>query len=281
MAIFGLIGYPLGHSFSPKYMNALFRKEGLLHYYEAFSLEKEKLGRFFDNLDLFNVRGLNVTIPYKTEVLTYMDELSEEVEVMNACNVIDIKSGKLTAYNTDWYGFSKALEIKGITLSEKTAFIYGSGGAAKSVFYAFSKAGANHVTFLARTPEKAMEIIDNIGSFYPLRTKIIPWKNNIERELKGEIEKADIVINTTPLGMYPHTDSMPPIPDTDLAGKIFFDLVYNPQNTKFLEFAKERGAFIIGGIYMLMYQGARALSIWLGGDFEKKVEKVFEELNFI
>lgn len=280
MAIFGLIGYPLEHSFSPKYMNTLFRRKEMLHYYEAFPLKEEMLDDFFKNLNLFKIRGLNITIPYKTKVITYMDELSEDVEIMDACNVIDIKDGRLIAYNTDWYGFSKSLEIKGISLKGKKAFIYGSGGAAKSVLYALAKGGVEDVVFFARTPQKAMEMIDLIGDRYPIRAKVIQWEENIDL-IREDLSLSDIVVNTTPLGMYPYVETMPPIPDIALSGKVFFDLVYNPLKTRFLEFAVSRGAIAISGIYMLMYQGAKALSIWLDDNFEKDVEEVFKELELI
>ena len=280
MAIFGLIGYPLEHSFSPKYMNTLFKRKEMSHYYEAFPLREDMLDDFFKNLKLFRIKGLNVTIPYKSRVITYMDGLSEDVEVMDACNVIDIKDGKLIAYNTDWYGFSKSLEIKGVSLKGKKAFIYGSGGAAKSVLYALAKGGARDVVFFARTPQKAMEMIDLIGDRYPIRAKVIQWEDNINL-IKEDLNLSDIVVNTTPLGMYPHVETMPPIPDIVLSGKVFFDLVYNPLKTRFLEFASLRGAITISGIYMLMYQGAKALSIWLGGSFEEDVEEVFKELELI
>ncbi len=280
MAIFGLIGYPLEHSFSPKYMNTLFRRKEMLHYYEAFPLKEEMLDDFFKNLNLFKIRGLNITIPYKTKVITYMDELSEDVEIMDACNVIDIKDGRLIAYNTDWYGFSKSLEIKGISLKGKKAFIYGSGGAAKSVLYALAKGGVEDVVFFARTPQKAMEMIDLIGDRYPIRAKVIQWEENIDL-IREDLSLSDIVVNTTPLGMYPYVETMPPIPDITLSGKVFFDLVYNPLKTRFLEFAVSRGAIAISGIYMLMYQGAKALSIWLDDNFEKDVEEVFKELELI
>ncbi len=280
MAIFGLIGYPLEHSFSPKYMNTLFRRKEMLHYYEAFPLKEEMLDDFFKNLNLFKIRGLNITIPYKTKVITYMDELSEDVEIMDACNVIDIKDGRLIAYNTDWYGFSKSLEIKGISLKGKKAFIYGSGGAAKSVLYALAKGGVEDVVFFARTPQKAMEMIDLIGDRYPIRAKVIQWEENIDL-IREDLSLSDIVVNTTPLGMYPYVETMPSIPDITLSGKVFFDLVYNPLKTRFLEFAVSRGAIAISGIYMLMYQGAKALSIWLDDNFEKDVEEVFKELELI
>jgi len=281
MAIFGLIGYPLEHSFSPKYMNALFRKEGMDHYYEAFPLKKHELPEFIKHLRLFNVRGINITIPYKADVISYVDDISEEVELIGACNVIKVENNRLIGYNTDWYGFLKPLELEGIDVSGKKAFIYGSGGAAKSVLYALSRAKIGQITFLARTPQKAMDMIDMVGETYPIKTKIVEWTEGFLDKIKEELEMADIIINTTPLGMYPKTETMPPIPDMELKGKIFYDLVYNPLQTKFLKFAKDRGAKTISGIYMLMYQGAKALSIWLSGEYEKKVKEIFEELNFI
>ncbi len=281
MAIFGLIGYPLEHSFSPKYMNTLFKKEDMNHYYESFPLRKEDLPIFMENLRLFKIKGINITIPYKTDVLSYVDEISEEVEIMDACNVIKVEDEKIVAYNTDWYGFYKSLELEGVKINGKRVFIYGSGGAAKSVVYALSKNYAEHITFLVRTPQKAMEIVDVIGEIYPMRVKILKWNEVTEEELTEEISAAEIVINTTPIGMYPKVESMPPIPDMNLKEKVFYDLVYNPRQTKFLKFAKDRGAKTISGIYMLMYQGAKALSIWLSGEYEKKVKEVFEELNFI
>ncbi len=281
MAIFGLIGYPLEHSFSPKYMNTLFKKEDMNHYYESFPLRKEDLPIFMENLRLFKVKGINITIPYKTDVISYLDDVSEEVELIGACNVIKVEDDRLVGYNTDWYGFLKPLELEGIDVSGKKAFIYGSGGAAKSILYALSRAKIGQITFLARTPQKAMDMIDMVGETYPIKTKIIEWTEEAPNKIKEELKMADIVINTTPIGMHPKVETMPPMPDMNLKEKVFYDLVYNPLQTKFLKFAKDRGAKVISGIYMLMYQGAKALSIWLSGEYEKKVKEVFEELNFI
>ena len=106
-------------------------------------------------------------------------------------------------------------------------------------------------------------------------------KDEFINTVKEVVEDSDIIINTTPLGMYPHIDNMPPLPDIDLKGKVFFDVVYNPQITKFLQFAEKRDAKIVNGIGMLMYQGSKALSIWLDRDFEKDVEEIFAEFKLI
>lgn len=283
MAIFGLIGYPLEHSFSPKYMNRLFRKKEMPHYYEAFPLREEDVRVFISYINLFKIKGLNITIPYKSVIIPYLDEVSEDVEIMNACNVIDVKDKRLIGHNTDWYGFSRALEIEKIDVKKKKVLIFGSGGAAKSIFYALSKNDVGSVVFVARRPEVVIEIVETIGDRYPVRVKITKWdmKDEFINTVKEVVEDSDIIINTTPLGMYPHIDNMPPLPDIDLKGKVFFDVVYNPQITKFLQFAEERGAKIVNGIGMLMYQGSKALSIWLDRDFEKDVEEIFAEFKLI
>jgi shikimate dehydrogenase len=245
MRKFGLIGFPLGHSFSRKYFTDKFAREGIAECsYHNFPLEniKELPGLVFSEPDLC---GLNVTIPYKSEVLDYIDTAEAEVDEIRAANVLKIRRQN---NNIRIYGFNS--DIKGIhdsispvlTPGLKNAIILGTGGSSKAVAHTLGKLGLN-VRYVSRFQK------NNILSYSNLDPVIL--------------SNADIIINTTPLGMYPEIHGKPDI-DYDLLEErhILFDLVYNPEETAFLREGKKRGCRIITGLGMLYAQAERSWEIW-------------------
>ncbi len=250
MRLFGLIGYPLSHSFSMKYFNDKFRNENIKDCeYRNFPIDTiEKLPSLVSqNTDL---SGLNVTIPYKEKVIEYLDGTDLTAREIGAVNTIKItRSGNrilLTGYNTDAYGFYASITPH-LKKSHRKAIILGTGGASKAVAYTLNQLGIIHV-FVSRNPAK-----ENHISYGDLTGKLI--------------NDYTIIVNTSPLGTYPDTDKYPDIPYEYITGRhLLYDLVYNPEMTKFLEKGSEKGAKTINGLMMLHLQAEKAWEIWNSED---------------
>lgn len=247
--LFGLIGYPLGHSFSKKYFSEKFLAEGIDDaQYELFPLENiSLLPELIQNNP--QLRGLNVTIPYKQQVLPYLDAIDPAAQKIGAVNVIDIREGKLTGYNTDAFGFLQSLKNcfarAGIQNPETVAaLVLGTGGASKAVCAMLEQLGIPH----RMVSRKATAITLSY------------------EQLGGElIQNHRLIINTTPLGTHPNTEEKPSIPYEYLSSKhILYDLVYNPPLTRFLAEGKERDCVLVNGLDMLYLQAEKAWEIWTG-----------------
>ena len=242
----GLIGYPLSHSFSKQYFAEKFIKEAISGWnYDLFPLESiEQLPNL---LEQANFVGLNVTIPYKEQVLPYLDEIDAAAAEIGAVNTIKIINGKLKGYNTDVYGFEQSLRAfiaEEATVEPKRALVLGTGGAAKAVVYVLRKMGIK-VQMVSRTAKAdclAYEALTskNIGNY-------------------------QLIVNTTPLGMAPKIDAAPNIPYSELTNAhLCYDLVYNPEKTVFLTRGEERTCPIKNGFDMLVLQAEKAWEIWNG-----------------
>ncbi|MEZ4926531.1 MAG: shikimate dehydrogenase [Saprospiraceae bacterium] len=241
---YGLIGWPLGHSFSKMYFTEKFIREGISDArYELYPIsEIQELPDLLSRVP--DLRGLNVTIPYKQSVIPFLDQLDKSAEAVGAVNCIKISSNrKLTGYNTDVIGFEKSLhDFTGKLPDVKYAFILGTGGAAKAVAYVLQKQNIPF-HFISRNPKKEDE------KFYSFLTH---WR-----------ESSTLLINCTPLGTYPDTQEMPPVPLEILhAGNLVFDLVYNPAETLLLQHARARGCHVQNGLDMLHHQAEAAWNIW-------------------
>lgn len=241
MRLFGLIGYPLTHSFSKKFFTEKFEKEGLTDCrYELFSIAD--INEMKNVLDQHpDLCGLNVTIPYKEQVLSFLDDADDVVKKIKACNCIIIKNGKLKGYNTDVAGFERSLK-KQLRPHHKKALILGRGGAGKAVEFVLQKLGIDF-NYVSRKPS-----VNNYSY-----SQLTP----------GIIADHTLIINTTPLGMYPAINEAPPIPYEALTPNHYlFDLVYNPEKTLFLQMGEEREAAIKNGYEMLVIQAEESWKIW-------------------
>ncbi len=242
MKKYGLIGFPLTHSFSKKYFTEKFLSENIQGVeYEAYPLKDiAELKELLNREPL--LAGLNVTIPYKEKVIPFLDDLSDEVRQIGACNCIHIQNGKLTGYNTDVIGFEKSLKKK-LKPHHQNALVLGTGGAAKAVYYVLSN---NGISF-----DKVSRTGGGNQLVYEALTKPI-------------IDSHQLIINTTPLGMYPEVHAFPPIPYEYLDEQHYlFDLVYNPAKTVFLKKGEEQGAQIENGADMLIDQAEASWNIWM------------------
>lgn len=241
MKRFGLIGKTLKHSFSKTYFAKKFAEEGIRDCsYENFELSSIKE---FPNLIAANpeLKGLNVTIPYKEDVIQFLNFKNEIVEGTGACNCIKIEDGELFGYNTDVIAFRDSLQ-KQLRPFHKCALILGTGGASKAVQYALKQMGIDYL-LVSRNKKENQLGYEDVG-------------NDV-------IEGHQIIINTTPLGMYPNVDQDPPIPYQYLASQhLLYDLTYNPPKTKFLAQGELKGAQVINGYEMLLAQAEESWRIW-------------------
>lgn len=245
MRTFGLIGFPLSASFSKQFFADKFKAEGIKDCkYELHPVPQAK-----DMLDLIEADpllcGLNVTIPHKVSVMPFMTELDDAAEKIGAVNCISIdQSGdkpRLKGYNTDVYGFEESLKPL-LKAHHKKALIFGDGGAAMAVKYVFNKLQIPFISVVRNAHPNAV--------LYSSVTKDV-------------LEEYTILVNTTPLGMFPNVDSFPPIPYQHLSEQhLAYDLVYNPEETQFLAKAKAQGAAIKNGLEMLHLQAERSWNIW-------------------
>lgn len=241
---YGLIGYPLRHSFSIGYFNEKFHAEGIDAEYMNFEIPtiKDFKGVIAENP---NLRGLNVTIPYKEQIIPYLDELDKDTAAIGAVNVIKIvhKKGKvrLIGYNSDIIGFTQSIEPL-LQPHHKKALILGTGGAAKAIFHGLQNLGIE-ATYVSRTKDKNVLTYD---------------------ELTPEVMKEHtVIVNCTPVGMYPKVDFCPDIPYELLTNDhLLYDLLYNPNITLFMKKGEEQGAVVKNGLEMLLLQAFAAWDIW-------------------
>jgi shikimate dehydrogenase len=246
MKIFGLIGYPLGHSFSAGYFAAKFEKENIKDsIYKNFPIEdiSELQNIIIENPGL---SGLNVTIPYKEQVIRFLSEIDEEAKKVGAVNTLKIKRTgndfKLKGYNSDVYGFQKSLQPF-LKEYHKKALILGTGGASKAIKFVLKKLNIEYIS------ASILELQENEIRYETIDKKMI--------------EDRLLIIHATPLGTYPNIDVCPPIPYEFLNSKhVLFDLVYNPEVTLYLKKGKEKGATIINGLKMLHLQAEKSWEIW-------------------
>ena len=236
MRRFALIGYPLGHSLSASYFGEKFAREGIDAEYSPLAIERaEEVLPHCEHLS-----GFNVTIPHKQAIMPFLSAISEEAQAIGAVNCVKVTPNGLEGYNTDVVGIRKSLE--GVTLEGAKALVLGTGGASKAVQYVLRTSGAE-VKVVSRT-EGSAELT----------------YNDLSEEL---IAETDIIVNTTPLGMFPNTDSAPALPYSALSAKhTLFDCVYNPRLTKFLQLGAERGAKTIDGMTMFYAQAEASWAIW-------------------
>jgi shikimate dehydrogenase len=242
--LFGLIGFPLSHSFSKKYFAEKFASEAIPGaFYELFPLEN--ILEFNDLIQRFpNLQGLNVTIPYKQQVIPYLSKLDKTAAKIGAVNTIKIENGQLVGYNTDVYGFGTALKqaMEKHELNIKRALVLGNGGAAQAVAFQLKEMKIE-VQLVSR------RLNDNSINYEDLEEEII--------------RQHQLIVNTTPLGMSPNIETCPNIPYAALSPKhLLYDLVYNPAETLFMKKGKEKGAQVLNGLQMLVLQAEKSWEIW-------------------
>ena len=261
---FALFGNPLEHSLSPLMHNAVFEKINIDARYMAIRVENVR--DILAEIKKSNIHGASITIPHKTAIMEYLDEISSSSFSIGAVNTVTHSNGKLKGDNTDWTGFTLALR-ESIEIQGKTFAILGAGGAARATIFGILEEGGTPI-ILNRTIKKGEELAKEFGcEFYPL-TEI------------GEI-KGDCLINTTPVGMFPDMEKSPASREVLQNFRWVMDIIYNPLKTKILKDAEEAGCSTITGVSMFVHQGAEQIKIWTGLqppiDFMKKT--VLEKLK--
>ena len=256
--VVGLIGHPVEHSFSPPMHNAAFKDLKMNYVYTAFDVDPNYLENAIKGAQALNIKGFNVTIPHKIEVMKYLSEIDEVAGLIGAVNTIDFKN--LKGYNTDGIGAIKAIE-EVTKVKDKNVVIAGAGGASRAISFYLAKYNADNLSILNRNVEKA----DSLASDILDSNLMENVKADSISKINNYLNEADILINTTPVGMHPNVD-VDPIVSSDYMHEdlVVFDAVYNPNETVLLKEAIKAGAKPVYGIKMLLYQGAESFEIWTG-----------------
>ena len=264
MEFYGLLGEKLSHSLSPQIHNRIFDLIGIEGAYKLFPIPKDKVKKVGESIKIFGIRGMNVTIPYKKEIMDQLDFISDESRKIGAVNTISLENGKLYGYNTHYYGFGLMLDISKIEVKDKRAVVLGTGGAAKAV-----------VTYLQDKGVKELFVVS---------------RNKMKNNWSGEVNlidysdlqslEGDLLINTTPVGMYPNVGKSPVGENVIKRFEAIVDLIYNPRETELLRLAKLNGKKSFDGLYMLVGQAVKAQEIWQDMNIDNKVTNIiYEELN--
>ena len=257
----GLFASPSAHSISPIIHNNAFEKLGLNYAYLSFEVGKDNLKDAVQSIKTLNMRGVNLSMPNKKEVIQYLDEISETAELSQSVNTIVNDNGILKGYSTDGKGFFKSLEEEKIFIKDKNITILGTGGASISIISQAVFEGIKNIFVFKRDKnwEEQKKILDNIAS----KTNCNIELNSLEDKkiLKKKIEESDLLINTTNVGM---KENISLIEDKNFFRKdlTVCDIIYNPSKTKLLQIAEKEGCKIINGIGMLLYQGALSFELW-------------------
>ncbi len=258
--VVGVIGDPVEHSLSPLMHNAAFKYLDLDYVYVPYHVKKDTLGSAISGAVSLDIKGLNVTIPHKTEVIKYLDSLDKSAELIGAVNTIKFHNDEAKGYNTDGIGAVKAVEEVSSVINKKVV-ILGAGGAARAIAFQIGLDGAESIVIANRTVEKAVQLQGDLVKKLDANVKSI----DLGEKLKKELSDADILINTTPIGMYPNVDQEPLVKAKMMyEGLIVKDCVYNPLKTGLIKEAEKCGAKTISGLKMLIYQGMESFRIWTG-----------------
>lgn len=260
--LFGIFGYPLSHTLSPAMQEAAFEAVGLKAFYLALELEPQQFHKALSNKKCA-LEGFNITVPYKLDVMRHLDDVSPEAKAIGAVNTVFRKQGKWKGVNTDVNGFLRSLrEDAKFEPKNKKALVFGAGGAARAVVYGLAKSGAKQIAVINRDSMRAIKMIREFRKIFP---SVVFTK---EMELKD----ADLVVNATSLGL--KKNDVPVFNTSQIPTgkqKLFFDLIYHVPQTPFMKDAAQKGHRVMGGLGMLLFQGAEAFEYWTGKKAPVKV----------
>ena len=256
----GVMGWPIAHSLSPVLQNAAIEEAGLDYVYISLPVPPEKLKEAVAGLRAMQFTGWNVTIPHKQAITAELDAVDEDARIIGAVNTVVNRDGHLTGYNTDCIGFMQPLAQQGFLPKGKEATILGAGGAARAVIWGLLRAKVKRITLGVRNPAKAARLAEEFAAYGEIQ--VLHWEDSAFAE---HLAVTDLLVNTTPLGMYPHVEGMPPVDWTKLKkDALVYDIIYTPERTRFLSEAQAHGHAIINGEGMLAGQGAAAFTLWTG-----------------
>lgn len=277
----GLLGSPVAHSLSPLMHNDSFQALGLDYAYLCFDVGTDRLKEAVDGLRVMGARGWNLTMPDKNLMCQLADRLSPASEISGSVNTVVNDNGILTGYTTDGIGYMRAAKEAGFDLPGKVMTLLGGGGAATAILVQAALDGMKEIrVFNRKSPsfDRLLHIAGQLNERTDCKVSVHPLENTTD--LKVSIETSDILTNGTSLGMAPYTNACP-IPDSSFLRPelIVSDVIYNPRQTKLLQMAQEIGCPFFNGLYMLLYQGAAAFTLWTGKEMpvEQIKEKYFSE----
>ncbi len=259
----GLFGWPVTHSISPQMHNAAFVARQMNWRYLAFPVPPDRVPAAVASLPALGLRGVNVTVPHKQAVMPHLQNWTAAAEAIGAVNTIVVEEdGQLTGDNTDGAGFIADLNAHAVDPARKRALVIGAGGSARAVVYGLAEAGVHSIAILNRTVAKAVDLAETMQAYFPqIRISGAAFPDDVTRSAQD----ADLIVNCTSLGMEPRIEGLPWEENVEFrADQIVYDLVYNPAMTRLLQLASTDGATSIGGLGMLVYQGAIAWEKWTG-----------------
>ena len=270
-----LLGSPVSHSKSPLMHNEAFQQLNLDYVYLAFDVPSENLADVITGLRRMNVKGFNLTMPHKTAACQYCDVLSPAAQIIGSINTVVNDQGILTGHTTDGVGFMRAISEAGCDIQKGKMTILGAGGAATSIFVQAALDGMPEITIFSRRGsffDRAEQVIDNLKKYSTSKITIFDFDDDIR--LRKEIKESTILVNATSVGMAPNVDASI-IEDPSMFHKDLFvsDIIYNPEETKFLRLAREAGCKTQNGLNMLLYQGAKAFQLWTGKEMPVELIK--------
>ena len=272
--LIGLIGMPLGQTFSHRLHNETYAGLGLDYFYFPIELPNlADLPKLLAGLKVMNFGGMGVTKPYKVEILKHLDDCDEIAKMMGSVNTIQIKDGKWKGYNTDGLGAVTSLRQEIGELAGRKYLSFGAAGSARAVCFELAKAGAAKIT-LSSTSDSCHNLAKEINKFFPSLAQGIVVS---DAGLEAEVKEADVLLNNTGLGMQPHLDKTPCSKDWIQGHHICWEAVYNPMKTPFLADAEEQGCKAINGLGMLKYQAVAQVELWTGvsaGECEKFMHEI-------
>ena len=262
LKLYGIFGYPLGHTISPAIQNSAFRFYGLKSIYFAFECPPARFRFLMRHLRLLVLDGFNLTVPYKEAVIPYLDHLSREAKTIGAVNTVAKEGGRWIGYNTDAYGFLQGLRETGFKVRGKSAVILGAGGSARAVSFALGQSGVRTVVIANRRRARARQLARQFRVLFP-RTR---WSNSDlrSRAFVQAVSQAGLIVNATKVGLRKKDRSLIPKKWFPRHRILVYDLIYNPRRTDLLRIARFKGHQIQNGERMLLYQAAKAFEIWTG-----------------
>jgi shikimate dehydrogenase len=274
--VLGIIGWPLGHTLSPALHNFVLQKLGVPMRYIPFPVEDAgKLDIVLRGLQAAGVAGVNVTIPHKVACFSLCDDLTPDARAAGAVNTIKLTGGRLLGHDTDIAGFGRVIAERRVVVTEKHVLLLGAGGAARAAAVFLSRAGA-HVLVASRHRQKSDQMIASVTQAVPGDFHSIEWE-----ERNAAVAKCQVIVNTTPIGMWPRVGDSPLDMSAKLGpGQTVYDVVYNPIKTRLVARAQEAGANVLDGLDMLIHQAFEALELWTDRRIDRgivpEVRKVLE-----
>lgn len=261
--ITGVFGYPVKHSLSPVFQNAAFQHCGLNWVYIPFEVAPEILGKAVEAIRIFSMKGMNITIPHKKNILKYIDFIDDEVRLLGVANTIINEDGFLKGYTTDGIGFLRSLKEDGnFNIEKKNVFLFGAGGSGFAISGSLVNAGISRLIICNRTYEKALILKNHLKKHFGFEnTEIVQFQERNQSSLWREI---DLIVNTTSIGM--KDEDIVLVEEKNLDERMFiYDIVYN-RKTKLIKSAEKLGIRYLDGLSMLVFQGAVSFTLWTGMD---------------